>query len=484
MKYSKYIALALLAGSCLIADAKSEKRGVSENQFSMGSMLEALEPGVTWYYNWGNTPGAGYENQVKDFEGIEFVPMCWNANYNADAIREYCKSHPQTKYLLGFNEPNFTAQANMTPQQAAEAWPAVKALADELGLKLVAPALNYSPNPPYTDPLKWMDEFVALVGPDAFDYTAVHNYGGLGVMQTIAGNFHNRYGKPVWVTEFCYWPNEGDQNSYVSPETQINSMAETLQWLETTPWIFRYAWFKALGNTDSNRGPNYGLLVHEGTGTAPWTLSEQGKVYVGLSEFDADVWHPAGHTVAATEFISSSSVGVGSTNDASNPSIIEINRFNAGGEATWQFRVDEAGAHYLTLKVSGFGEPSRFNPTLKWVRVEGDNEIDLTDNFTVSLPNSDSEYVKNTTTVSLPAGNVKLRLKDMAPYQPSGLRISTIRLDNVAGVDDIVMDVDGIPAPVYNLQGIKVADNLTVSEARNFLPAGIYIANGKKFIVY
>jgi len=53
-------------------------------------------------------------------------------------------------------------------------------LADELGLELVAPALNYSPNPPYTDPLRWMDEFVALVGTDAFDYVAVHNYGGLG----------------------------------------------------------------------------------------------------------------------------------------------------------------------------------------------------------------------------------------------------------------------------------------------------------------
>ena len=138
----RHMAFGLLAVMALSGFAKSDKRGVSENQFSMGSMLEALEPGVTWYYNWGNTPGKGYENQVIDFEGIEFVPMCWNANYNADAIREYCKSHPQTKYLLGFNEPNFTAQANMTPQKAAEEWPKVKALADELGLKLVSQALN------------------------------------------------------------------------------------------------------------------------------------------------------------------------------------------------------------------------------------------------------------------------------------------------------------------------------------------------------
>ena len=75
-----------------------------------------------------------------------------NANYDADAIRDYVKSHPSCRYLLGFNEPNFTKQANMTPQKAAEEWTAVKALADELGLEIVAPAMNYSPNAPYQDP--------------------------------------------------------------------------------------------------------------------------------------------------------------------------------------------------------------------------------------------------------------------------------------------------------------------------------------------
>ena len=31
-----------------------------------------------------------------------------------------------SKYLLGFNEPNFKAQANLTPQAAANAWPALQ----------------------------------------------------------------------------------------------------------------------------------------------------------------------------------------------------------------------------------------------------------------------------------------------------------------------------------------------------------------------
>ena len=47
------------------------------------------------------------------------------------------------KYLLGFNEPNFKNQANMTPAQAVEVWPRLEAIAEEFGLGLVGLAVNY-----------------------------------------------------------------------------------------------------------------------------------------------------------------------------------------------------------------------------------------------------------------------------------------------------------------------------------------------------
>ena len=94
----------------------------------------------------------------------------------------------------------------MTPQEAAEKWPELKALADELGAKIVAPAMNTSPTLTYQSPTKWFDEFVAIVGLDSFDYLAVHSYGGTEAMKNIATSFHDRYGKDVWVTEFCLWP--------------------------------------------------------------------------------------------------------------------------------------------------------------------------------------------------------------------------------------------------------------------------------------
>lgn len=43
--------------------------------------------------------------------------MAWNATYNINDLRAYYQSHPQDKYLLGFNEPNFRAQSNIAPTQ-------------------------------------------------------------------------------------------------------------------------------------------------------------------------------------------------------------------------------------------------------------------------------------------------------------------------------------------------------------------------------
>ena len=182
------IALAFIA-VIINADGKSIKRGVSENAFSLQEEFDVLYPGVGWFYSWGNVPNNNIIN-IPD-ENMVFIPMCWNANYNADNIRNYCKQHPETKYLLGFNEPNFVNQANMSPEVAAEKWPAVKALAQELGLKLVGPAVNYSPDGPENDPYTWYANFVKLVGNDAFDYIAIHNYsGGSAGMKDMIDKFY------------------------------------------------------------------------------------------------------------------------------------------------------------------------------------------------------------------------------------------------------------------------------------------------------
>lgn len=481
-------AAVMLSAAGMEISAKSPKRGVGEDSFSLGCQMEALTPGVSWFYTWGATPKAGYKNQVIDFTGYDFVPMTWNANYDPDKIREYCQAHPNVKYILGFNEPNFTKQANMTPTAAAEAWPALKALADELGLKLVSPALNFSPNPPYQDPVKWMDEFVALVGLDAFDYVAIHNYGGLGVMKSFATTFHEKYGKDVWVTEFCYWPEEGNSNAQVAQSTQIASMIESLEWLEKTPWIYRYAWFKPIGqyNTDgSQTGPRYGLLERQKNGQLEVSeLSEQGYVYVYMSSFDESVYHPVAELIPASEYISQGGIQLGKGANEKSPRPIEITSFNAGASADYQIDVPESGDYTLELTVSGQGEPVRFDPTIGVyaVNADGTDGAELAAPVRFTLSGNNETYTVQKFALALSAGKQTIRIKDGNPYEPSGIRISTLRLVSGAGINDIVAG-ENTPVDVYTLQGVKIRSQVMPAEAIDGLPAGLYIVGKQKVYV-
>lgn len=462
-----------------VAWGGSPKRGLSENQFAVEGQMKVFGDNVTWYYNWGNTPNRGLEDGVLNYEGIEYVPMCWNTNYNADAIREYCKNHPNTKYLLGFNEPNFTAQANMTPQQAADAWPAVQALAKELGLKLVAPALNYSPNAPYNQPTKWMDEFVALVGLDAFDYTAVHNYGGLGVMKTIAGDFHDKYGKDVWVTEFCLWPNEGKAGDKVAPEAQMASMAESVEWLETTPWIYRYAWFKAIGANNSSSGPNYGLVEKtSGGGPQDWHLTPQGFLYTTLGQFGDDCTLAVGQEHSAVRYVHGEKLRFNRCDKAAHPAV--ISEFNGGALVDWRFEVPEAGEYTLSVKVGGVGEPTRYDPTIAVAKVAADGTVTtLHKGKKYTLPGADADFISLTWVVTLEAGAQTLRLYDGNSYSPSGMMIDSVSLTAGSnGVEAVATDELGEYVDIYTLQGVAVARGVNVSELGQYRRQGGIIAVG------
>lgn len=468
---------ALIAGATLTAGARSAKRGVSENEFQFKAQIAAVSPGVSWYYNWG--PAAG--RYLADETSMEFVPMCWNGNYDTERIRTYCKEHPETKYLLGFNEPNFNAQAHMTPAEAAAEWPAVQALARELGLRLVAPALNYSPNAPYQSPTKWMDEFIGLVGDDAFDYLAVHSYGGFGVMRDLATEFHDRYGKDVWVTEFCLWPDEGNPNSYVSPEAQIACMVQSVEWLEKTEWIHRYAWFKAIGNSSADKGPNYGLLI-PGKGEAVRELSEQGKVYVNMSDFDPDLWHPAGKMIPAVQYSASNALLLGSNTDAAVDCPIEITRFNAGAWADYQFDIPADGNAVLTLRVAGFGEPVRFDPVIGIYAVNADGTTgrELAAPRTLTLPDAADRYIEVSYVLDVTPGCQTIRIADANPSQPSGILISALAVTTPGGVDAVAADSADVLVEVYSMQGIELRRGISRASALDGLPAGFYIVGGEK----
>jgi hypothetical protein len=216
------------------------KRGIA---YDLASSTDAqvLAPHVHWFYNWAAAPNAKLPMaQVTE----EFVPMMWNANFTVSSVENGIL--PNAKYLLTFNEPNFVEQSDMTPAQAAAAWPNVTANAK--GLKIVSPAVNYCDKCVLTyadggadnSPFDWLNQFLAACPNCEVDYIAFHWYAcSLSALQNTV-NLYKQFNKPLWLTEFACMD---DATAAADATTQMAYMQQAVAYLESEPTIARYAWF-------------------------------------------------------------------------------------------------------------------------------------------------------------------------------------------------------------------------------------------------
>ena len=99
---------------------KSAKRGICYNSFSEAEMA-LMGPSISWAYNWGKTTSNEVATNMAQYD-IDYCPMVWSGKPDIAAMQAFIAAHPNVKYLLAFNEPNLTAQANVTPVRAAELW--------------------------------------------------------------------------------------------------------------------------------------------------------------------------------------------------------------------------------------------------------------------------------------------------------------------------------------------------------------------------
>ncbi len=212
---------------------------------------------------------------------------CWRrrgARVRPDDLgdRRIERSDPEAtaRFLLGFNEPNFANQSDMTAQQAAQNWPAVEALAKAQGIPIVAPGVNFCgsasdpsqcADPNVTDPYTFLKDFFAACAGCEVDYIAVHWYNcDLPSLKAyIDGNDTLQgwvqFGKPIWLTEFCC------DNSHSVADQQAYMQA-AVPYLENNPHVFRYSWFSA------SPIPNALLAASDGS------LTDQGQTYVSLPQ--------------------------------------------------------------------------------------------------------------------------------------------------------------------------------------------------------
>ena len=240
------------------------KRGVAYGYHSPAD-LEALSAGISWWYNWAPRPDEGVASVYSSI-GVDFVPMVWGKNFDVD---EVVSAIPDTaKYLLGFNEPNFGVQSDMTPEEAAALWPQVEEIAQRKGLTLLSPALNFCGGDcNETDPFVYLQKFFAACEGCKVDAIAAHWYACTGDALSWYLDQLGQFGKPIWLTEFSC----GDDADR-SLEKQKQYMTDALKVLEADTRVARYAWFS--GRTDAI--PNVSLLGSDGQ------LTELGQLYVSL----------------------------------------------------------------------------------------------------------------------------------------------------------------------------------------------------------
>lgn len=285
---SRIIGLSVVIISLLAAIVNANppisKKGVCFGSDSSGDTAKCNDIrtfNVSWYYNWGQTPSC-----LAGVSGVEFVPMIWSAA----SLPLTGTLAPGSDWLLGFNEPNYANQANMSPQEAAQLWPQLEAT----GRRLVGPAMadcgdGLGGECTYST-LGWFRDFLGNCSGCRIDAVALHLYycSDQDMMNKITA-LYELVQRPIWLTEFaCNAP---------SSQSQPVSFAQALlPRLEASNIVQRYSWFLSYCSGCTAGGLLYDSLLNDETGSG--NLTPIGSFYSGFASTD-----PAQASLSSPVFI-------------------------------------------------------------------------------------------------------------------------------------------------------------------------------------
>jgi hypothetical protein len=259
----------------------SEKRGIGYGtgggqQELSAQDLQLIDQRLSWFYDWSPSSPASVRGIYTPL-GIDFTPMLWGLNSSEYSMRQYLDNNSGVKYLLGFNEPTHLNQANLTPQEAADAWPTLEAIADDYNLQLVSPAVG---NSSLYGAWEYLDAFFEACTNCRVDFIAVHKYGNNQEKFKEFIRESYQYGKPIWVTEWAGNGGGGGANWPETPDQHMDFLADTTRWLESEDNVYRYAWFVGRNKQGIENFPHNGLLGENGE------LTPLGEVYFSIPSKD------------------------------------------------------------------------------------------------------------------------------------------------------------------------------------------------------
>ncbi|WP_248959808.1 sigma-70 family RNA polymerase sigma factor [Sphaerisporangium perillae] len=236
--------------------ATSVRKGVGAWK-AAGVSTALAKSGASWYYTWSTRDEGISAPRAK------FVPMVWGAtSVTAAKLAEARRAGP---YLLGFNEPDMPAQANVTVEKALELWPKLMATGRVLG----SPSVAFGADTPGG----WFDRFMSGAAERGYrvDFVALHWYGAefqtqaaVDQLKSYIQRVYKRYHKPIWLTEYALIDFSSGKSRYATDAQQAAFLTASTQMLATLPYVRRYAWF---GISASGPKPNSGLFHENGRPT-------------------------------------------------------------------------------------------------------------------------------------------------------------------------------------------------------------------------
>jgi hypothetical protein len=446
------ILLLLITFKLSFSQTPNPKRGVAYGHLSEAD-LEAISTNLSWWYNWYHKPEDAVASVYETYD-MDFVPMAWNDKFDETALRSFLGSHPNVKYLLGFNEPNFLQQANMTPSKAAEVWPKLEAIANDFGLKLVGPAVNWCGScvseggVTYTDPYKYLDDFFAKCPNCKVDYIAIHNYMCYaGALSSYVDGF-KKYGKKIWLTEFACW----DQAT-ITLAMQKSYIMGALDYLDNDSMVFRYSWFTG---DRSGKFPYLDLFK-----PASGQLTDLGKLYVSYNAtHDTNLYAPVPARIEAESYSSMYGVQLEATQDIDGNA--NVGWIDAKDWLIYNINVPETRNYYIYLRIAS-------NASTSAELLDGTTSIG-----TVEIPNSGGWQNWKTYQISVTLTQGLHKLKVYAPT--GGFNINWLFIsDTPLSIERPINNFKIYPNPVQDLLNIE---NTTTNSGNTVV--NIYDQLGKK----
>jgi hypothetical protein len=270
IKGRSVVAFALIVLGALSAQESgaqiiSSKRGFADTGANYNN-LQAT--GASWYYTWGG--GAANPGSFD----AKFYPMFWNSPNQASLDSAKAKN---PAYVLGFNEPERTDQANMTVAQAISSWTTITNAFAGTSTLLVSPAVADTGGT--TGGQAWLSSFMSQAAANNLrvDAVAFHWY-GVSTPDNPAGaaagflsrvdSYHNSYNKPVFITEFAIHDWGGAYTDAQIIEANRQFLDIVIPGLESRSYVAGYSWYNWFSDSPLYSG-------------SPATPTQMGYSYVG-----------------------------------------------------------------------------------------------------------------------------------------------------------------------------------------------------------